>query len=63
LEKQGEKDSKRFKNGHQKLTKNIHDTLTIHTIPHLVSEFFISDATCGIWEKMCDDVHPPLDGS
>jgi hypothetical protein len=26
-------------------TKNIHDTLTIHTIPHLVSEFVISTAT------------------
>ena len=29
-------------------TKKIHDTFTHHTIPHLVSEFFISDAT---WKK------------
>ena len=29
-------------------TKNIHDTFTHHTIPHLVSEFFISVAT---WKK------------
>ena len=27
-------------------TKNIHDTFTHHTIPHYVSEFFISTATC-----------------